>query len=235
VDETEASEQLNNVEKTLEYQFRDRELLETALSHCSYAFEQDGGRGNERLEFLGDAVLDLVIARRLFELHPDWSEGDLTRARAALVNTKALAMRTRELGLAEAIRLGKTERRTGGVKKDSILGNVFEAVIGAMYLDAGLEPVERFVARCFTDLLEEQALAPARDVKTRFQEWAHAHCACTPRYRAVSDSGRSDDSERFVVEVLLDERVVGRAAGRTKRIAERAAAEAALAELGEAT
>lgn len=231
----EISEQLDQVERTLGYRFRDRELLDTALSHCSYTLEQDGSRGNERLEFLGDAVLDLVIARRMFEVHPDWSEGDLTRARAALVNTKALAMRTRQLGLADAIRLGKTERRTGGAKKDSILGNVFEALIGAMYLDAGLEPVEHFIERCFAESLEAQALAPTRDVKTRFQELAHAQYACTPRYRAISDSGRNDDPERFEVEVLLDERVVGRATGRTKRIAERAAAEAALAEFGEAT
>jgi len=218
------------VEAALGHRFRDPSLLETALSHPSYAYERDGTRGNERLEFLGDAVLDLVIAEQLYRFHPEWAEGELTRARAELVNTQALAQRARDRGFAPHLRLGKTERRTGGDEKDSILGNLFEALIGAIFLDGGFESAARFVEREFAGSLTEVTAAPQRDVKTRFQEWAHATHRVTPSYRALSDSGIDDDPERFHVEVLLEDRVIAEGRGRTKRLAERAAAATALAQ-----
>ncbi len=213
----------------LGHRFADRSLLETALSHPSYSYEREAGRSNERLEFLGDAVLDLVVSERLYRTNPNWTEGELTRARAALVNTEALAERSRKLGFVKFLRLGKTERRTGGVEKDSILGNLFEALVGAVYLDGGLPPVVRLIEAEFAEALVGGLPIPERDVKTRFQEWAHAVHRSTPTYHTLSDSGLDDDSERFHVEVLLGGSVVGEGRGRTKRLAERAAAEAGLA------
>lgn len=217
-----------DIETALGHEFSDTALVETALSHPSYTHEMNEGRGNERLEYLGDAVLDLVIAEELFIVHPDWEEGGLTRARAQMVNTKALAVHTRGLGLHKHLKLGKTELHTGGVDKDSILGNLFEALMGALYLDGGLPAVIRFVRVEFAEGLASDASEPDRDVKTRFQEWAHASYHVTPRYRMLSDSGVDDDPARFVVEVAVEDRVLAQGVGRSKRIAEREAAKNAL-------
>jgi ribonuclease-3 len=218
------------LEERLGHRFADPTLLETALQHPSYAHEQDGTRGYERLEFLGDAVIGLAAARLLFEAHPTWEEGHLTRARAALVNTQALAGHARDLGIPEHVRLGRTERKAGG-EKDSILANVLEAVVGALYLDGGLEPVVALARQLFAGALAPDSDAFAADPKTRFQEWAHAERQATPRYVGVGDSGIEYDELRFEVEVRLDGEVWGRAQGRTKRAAERAAAEQALARV----
>ena len=212
------------------YRFRDARLAATALSHPSHAHETDGGRGNERLEFLGDAVLDLVIARILYEEHPDWTEGALTRARASLVNKRELAERARALGLRELVRLGRTELRTAGSDKDSILANCFEAVIGALYLDGGLDPVFALVRRSFAEALAGGEAQ--RDAKTAFQEWAHARFRIMPSYRLLLDSGVEDDEDRFRVEVRVGDDAWGVGTGRTKRSAERAAAEAGLERAG---
>ncbi len=214
--------------EVLGHEFKDPDLIELALSHASYAHEVDGSRGNERLEFLGDAVLDLVIAELLFDVHPDWSEGGLTRARAALVNKRTLAERARGLGLGAYIRLGRTERLSHGEEKDSILANCFEAVVGALYLDAGLAPVEALAQQIFGKAVEEGSVGVRRDPKTEYQEWAHAHHGVTPRYRTVRDSETDDDDNRFTVEVTIDDEPAGAGVGRTKRAAERAAAQAAL-------
>jgi len=203
--------------------FADPELLATALMHASAAFERDGTRGNERLEFLGDAVLGLVVARLLYERHPDWREGELTRARAALVNGRVLARQARSLGLVEYFVLGRTERRSGGAEKDRVLANLFEAVIGAIYLDGGIEPVRALVVRCFGETLTAETMLQ-RDPKTRFQEWAHATLRGTPRYGVLKDSGVEDAEDRFTVEVSVNEQPWGTGSGRSKRIAERAAA-----------
>lgn len=211
------------------YAFREPELAETALSHPSWANELDGGRGNERLEFLGDAVLGLVIARLLYEAHADWHEGDLTRARSGLVNGESLARRARALGLGELVKLGKTERRGGGEPNERILANCFEAVVGAVYLDGGLEPVLALARRVFGDDLRAEGPRPRRDPKTELQEWAHARRRETPRYRTVVDTGAEADAERFTVEVAIGDEVLGRGIGRSKRSAELAAASAALA------
>jgi len=203
--------------------FADPELLRTALTHASAAFERDGTRGNERLEFLGDAVLGLVVARLLYERHPDWREGELTRARAALVNGRVLASQARAIGLAEYLMLGRTERRSGGEDKDRVLANLFEAVIGAIYLDGGIEPVRALVVACIGEALTAEATLQ-RDPKTRFQEWAHATLRETPRYAVLKDSGVEDADDRFTVEVSVDDQVWGTGSGRSKRIAEHAAA-----------
>jgi ribonuclease-3 len=177
------------LEKALGHHFADSSLLDTALAHPSYAHEVDGSRGNERLEFLGDAVLDLAVARLLYDTHPDWSEGDLTRARAALVNTRMLARCARELGIGNHARLGRTEKKTGGADKDRILANVFEALVGALYLDAGLAPVTALAERLFAELLIPGSEPLAADPKTRFQEWTHAERGATPLYVVVKVCG----------------------------------------------
>jgi ribonuclease-3 len=214
----------------LGHEFRDVRLLATALTHASAAFERDGTRGNERLEFLGDAVLDLVVARLLFTLHPDWREGELTRARSAVVNTRFLARKARALGLPEYLVLGRTERRSGGAEKERVLANLFEAVLGALYLDGGLPPVFALVERCFGEALTGDATLE-RDPKTRFQEWAHAERRETPRYVVLADSGVEEAEDRFRVAVTLEGDVWAEGCGRSKRTAERAAAVAALERL----
>jgi ribonuclease III len=214
--------------RRLGWTFRDPSLLETALTHPSAAFERDGSRGNERLEFLGDAVLDLVVAELLFEEHPDWREGELTRARAALVNATSLAARARELGLADYLVLGRTEERSGGEEKERILANLFEAVLGALYLEGGLAPVAALVRRAFAGALASREEVLRRDPKTLFQEWAHATLRETPRYRTLEDSGVEEAEDRFRVSVEVAGTCFGAGTGRTKRAAERAAAREAL-------
>jgi len=221
-------DELERLAEHLGHRFQQLPLLETALAHPSYSFEVDGSRGNERLEFLGDAVLDLVVAQMLYATHPDWSEGDLTRARASLVNTASLAERARELELGRHVRLGRTERRSGGAEKESILANALEAVVGAAYLDAGLGPIFRLAERLFGAAVREGEAVRARDPKTAFQEWAHAERRATPRYRLCGDNGVEDAGDRFRVAVEVGGEVWGEGCGRTKRAAERAAARRAL-------
>ncbi|MBW2578767.1 MAG: ribonuclease III [Deltaproteobacteria bacterium] len=217
-----------SIDAALDYEFSDRALLDLALTHTSYSHEEDGGRGNERLEFLGDAVLDLAISEILYEVHPEWDEGDLTRTRSALVNQKSLAEQARNLELGRFVKLGRTEMQPGGCDKDSILANCFEALVGAIYLDGGLVPVEEFVRRVYGAALASDAVRQRRDAKTEFQEWAHARFRQTPRYEMVGDSTEDNDDERFAVEVSIGTDVWGRGVGRSKRIAEREAAAAAL-------
>ena len=221
----EAEGTLAALEKALAHRFTRPDLLETALLHASLAHELGQGRGNERLEFLGDAVVDLVVAELLYETHPDWNEGELTRGRSGLVNREALAECGRSLALGSFIRLGRTEQQSGGQEKDTILADCFEAVVGAVYLDAGLLPVERLIARLLGDAIAGGA---ARDPKTEIQEWAHAERRETPHYHTLGDSGGDDDDERFTVEVRIGEEILGRGVGRSKRLAERRAAQEAL-------
>jgi ribonuclease-3 len=212
----------------LGFVFEDLHLLETALTHPSESYERDGSRGNERLEFLGDAVLDLIIAGLLYRTHSDWSEGDLTRARATLVNSAALAAKARSLDLGEYVRLGGSERRSGGSEKDSILAALFEAVLGAMYLDGGLEPVEALVRRIFPEAQDADGARPEPDPKTRLNEWALARFGRAPSYRLVDDRGVENADDRFTVELWLDGEPWGSGTGRTKRAAEQIAAVRAL-------
>jgi ribonuclease-3 len=191
-----------------------------------YRFEN---RGNERLEFLGDAVLGMVVAHRLHEANPQWAEGQLTRARSALVNKRALAERARALGLGPFIMLGRAERLSAGADKDSILANCFEAVVGAIYLDGGLEPAAAFLERVFGAAIAQQSASPGRDPKTRLNELSHARFQSTPRYRTLIDTGVENDDARFTVEVLIDDEPWGRGVGRSKQVAEWAAAATALA------
>lgn len=223
-------EERGRLETILGHVFRDPQLLDTAFTHPSFAHELDGSRGNERLEYLGDAVLDLVVAHRLFEAHPEWHEGDLSRARRALVNNRHLAEHARRLGLGDFVRLGRGERRAGGAGRERLLGNLFEAVVGAIYLDAGLEAATAFLSRTVSADAEVGGL-PEHDAKTRLQEWSMAKHRLLPSYSLATDSGVENDSERFAVEVSVAEEPLGAGRGRTKREAEQRAARAALARV----
>jgi ribonuclease-3 len=215
------------LEAALGHHFKDAALLGRALTHPSFANETGAGDSNERLEFLGDAVLGLVVAHLLYEAHPSWTEGELTRARREIVNMRALAGLARELSLGKHVRLGRSEQRTGGAEKESILSDLFEALVGAIYLDAGTAPVGALVRARFQDALKAGS-PPERDPKTQLQEWAQAHFRCIPSYHDVADSGVENDQGRFVVEVRVAERAFGQGVGRTKRQAEQEAAKAAL-------
>jgi ribonuclease-3 len=219
-------EPLAALEDRLGHVFADRALLEQALTHSSSANERGGPRAAcERLEFLGDAVLQLVVSERLMQLNPDRPEGWLTRARADAVNRDALAGRARALGLARFIRLGRGERLAGGADKPSILADIFEAVLGAVYLDAGLAAARDLVERAMP---EPSAGADARaDAKTRLQERLQARGQGTPQYRTVAEHGPAHARE-FSVEVCLGERVLGAGRGPSKRAAEQEAARRAL-------
>ncbi len=228
-----AREPDDRLAEILGHRFRDPALLHLALTHPSAAYEEDGGGGNERLEFLGDAVLDMVVAQHLFRDRPGWREGKLTRARASLVNTKSLAARAREQDLGAYIRLGRTERQSQGAEKDRVLANLFEAVLGALYLDAGLEATVAFVERVFAEPLAAAEDAVARDPKTEFQEWSHREHRETPQYRLLGDTGVDAADDRFTVRVEIGGAVYGEGVGRTKRAAERVAATRALARVRE--
>jgi ribonuclease-3 len=219
-------EPLAALETALGHRFRDRRLLEEALTHSSSRVADGAGAADcERLEFLGDAVLGLVVSELLMESNPGQPEGWLTRARAAAVNRDALAARARALGLARWIRLGRGERRQGGAEKPSILADIFEAVLGAIYLDAGLAPVRALLERELP-LADVFGPAPA-DAKTRLQELLQGRGLGTPQYHTTQTHGPAHALE-FEVEVRLGERVLGSGAGSSKRAAEQAAARRAL-------
>ena len=222
---------LEAVQKALDYRFRDLELLRTALRHSSFAHERTDLESNQRLEFLGDGVIGLAVSQLLFEAHPDWQEGDLTRTLHALVDTRSLAQVARDLQLGEALQVGRTEVRSGGTAKRSILADTLEAVVGAVFLDGGLEPVRGLARRMFAALLDPAAAPVSRHPKTHLQEWSMAEHGVFPDYELVGDSGVEADPERFRVRVLLAGRPLGEGVAGTKRGAERAAAERALVGL----
>jgi len=227
--ETEPAEDvLAPFEAALGYRFRDRALLENALHHSSYAHDHAGLESNERLEFLGDSVIGLVVAHAFYEAKPEWDEGELTRALHALVEGRSLAVLARALDLGAVLRLGRTERQSGGEEKDSILADAMEAVIGAIYLDGGLASVSELVERVFGEALHAAAPAVARDPKTELQERAMASRGEFPTYRLLLDSAIEGDDERFAVEVVLCGEAMASGIGRTKRAAERRAAALAL-------
>lgn len=222
--------ELTELEDRIGHRFRDSALLLRALTHPSRAHEEgDLESSNERLEFLGDAVLDLLVSQLLMAEQPRADEGVLSQARAAAVNTDALATLARELGLQHFVRLGRGEQRSGGAAKASILANVFEAVLGALYLDGGLEAAGRLVERELGSRLDTSGES-LRDAKTRLQEELQRRGQPAPSYATVGESG-PDHGKRFEVEVSVAGTVLGRGAGPSKRRAEQEAARAALGSL----
>ena len=217
------------VEKLLGYRFRKPELLEAALTHRSYAHERGEGQHYERLEFLGDAVLGLLTAEWLFRRHPELPEGELSKRKGFLVSREALARRAEELDLGSRLRLGVGEERSGGREKASLLADVLEAILGAVYLDGGIAPARRLV----TDLVEGDVTrrsSTRTDAKTRLQEAVQARGWPLPTYRLVAESG-PDHAKSFTVDCVVQGEPLGRGSGRSKKLAEQEAAERALEAL----
>ena len=216
----------------LGYRFRRTELLDRALTHTSFGNEnpQPGRKDNERLEFLGDAVLDLVISHMLFDDYPQLQEGELTMMRARIVSERGLYRVATQLNLGEWLYLGKGEEQTGGRKKPSLLADACEALIAAVYLDGGFSAAEQVVRHLFDVEMDAPSAPGQTDHKTRLQERVQATCKETPAYRVVSESG-PDHDKIFEVAVMLRDDELARATGRSKKIAEQAAAERAIADL----
>lgn len=214
------------IEKALGYRFRHVDLLERALTHRSYANERGLPEHNERLELLGDAVLGLVATEWLYRYHPELPEGDLSKRKSYLVSAPALAGFASRLGVGEALLLGVGEERSGGRRKPSLLADALEALLAAVYLDGGIEPVRRIVTRFLEGVVEERPRALEADAKTRLQEELQARGWELPRYMTLQEEG-PDHAKRFTVECRVRERFTGRGEGRSKKVAEqRAAAEA---------
>jgi ribonuclease-3 len=218
----------------LGWTFADPELLERALTHRSYCAEHGVEESNERLEFLGDSVLGLVVTRFAFEEYPQLPEGELAKLRAAVVSADTLSEIAQELDLGAALRLGKGEAASGGRSKPSILADAMEAVIAAVYLDGGLEPATRLVLALLESRIREQAAGPGgQDYKTRLQELAARCCDQLPRYQVRHEG--PDHSKRFFAAVHLRNEEYGAGEGRSKKAAEQAAARVAWERLqGEA-
>jgi ribonuclease-3 len=221
-------ETLSELERILGHDFADRGLLEVALTHASVPRHEDN---YERLEFLGDRVLGLVIADQLYRAHPGETEGDLAKRLTMLVQQSALVAVAKEIRLAPFLRLSAGEAKAGGVPRDTILSDCLEAVIGAIYLDGGFEPARRFIETHWRPLLASHA-APPEDPKTRLQEVAQSRGLKLPEYRLLAKTG-VDHQPVFDVEVVVGGMGRASASARSKRAAEKLAAQRLLAEIGE--
>lgn len=222
---------LTALEEKLGVQFRDYSLLSRALTHRSFLNENPGTtlEDNERLEFLGDAVLDFVVGAYLYHHYPEMDEGELTSLRAALVQARSLAAFARQLDLGVFLRLGYGEAESGGRERIPILCATFEAVVGAIYLDKGLEQVDKLVGPLIGPALVEIIAASLhKDAKSEFQVWAQAQYNITPRYEVAGSTG-PDHAKSFTVQVKLHEDVWGEGAGQSKQQAAQKAAAQALA------
>lgn len=224
-------EGISELERKLQYRFHTVSLLETALTHSSWANERRGrSQCNERLEFLGDSVLGMTVAEHLYRTFPDMPEGRMTRLRAELVCEQSLHQVALGLGLGAYIRLGKGEEHTGGHERPSILADAVEAVIAAIYLDGGLEPARAFVHRCVLTDVSAHLSGTSMDYKTRLQELVQQKSGQTLAYEMVGASG-ADHSKVFTARVSLNGAPVGEGSGRTKKEAEQMAAKSALEQL----
>lgn len=224
---------IESLQEKLKVQFKDPKLLELALTHTSFVHEKKLSleASNERLEFLGDAVLSVCIAEILIRAFPDEPEGALSKRRAALVNQKQLARLAEGLELGAALRLGRGEEKTGGRQKASLLADAFEAVVGAMYLDLGLSIVQKYLDRIFADLIPvSKKIETSQDYKTRLQEYFQKRYQKSPRYSLVKEVG-PDHSKTFEVRIEFAGDVLASGIGKSKREAEQDAARAALDKL----
>ena len=223
---------LEELEQKIGYSFQDKRLLRQALTHSSFANEQKINKYDdyERLEFLGDAVLELVSSEFLFRGNENMTEGQLTRLRASMVCEQALAYCAREFGLENYILLGKGEEMTGGRTKDSIISDVMEAIIGALYVDNGMEEAKEYIHRFILSDLEHKQLF--YDAKTILQERIQQVNQGTLHYELIREEG-PDHDKMFVVEAKIDDKTIGAGQGRTKKAAEQQAAYEALKSMKE--
>ena len=212
----------------LNWPAKNKMYYEEALTHSSYAYESGLGKSNERLEFLGDAVLELVISEYLFKNFPEYPEGKLTQIRHRVVNEASLAEIAREIDLGSFIKLGKGELLSGGPEKNSLLADALEALIGALFVDLGYNESTKLLLELFRPTLDNvvQGILPLSDYKTLLQELCQSSIGKVPFYRIASESGPPHD-RNFEAEVLLDKQVIGRGRGKSKKEAEQAAAKKA--------
>ena len=225
---------MNSLENRLNYKFKDKNLLKNALTHSSYANEiRNGISSNERLEFLGDSILSLIVSEHIFARFPDMPEGELTRLRASLVCEKALCGFSREIGLGEHLLLGRGEDKGGGRERDSILADAFEAVLAAIYLDGGIESAKKhvmnFVLREINCNNDENDF---KDYKTLLQEIIQRNPEEYVTYILTDEKG-PDHDKMFTVEVRLNSNTIGTGSGKSKKRAEQMAAKQALELMGE--
>ena len=230
-------DEFEDLQVRIDYVFRDRGLLEHALTHKSRAAEDASGgvADNESLEFLGDAVLGLVVADLLFHQYPNYTEGQKSKVKAAVVSTQSLAIRAEEIRLGEHLILGRGEEKTGGRFKQALLADAYEALIAGIYLDGGLEAARAFLRRELKEAIDAgiaQTFAP--DYKSTLQERLQALGRPLPEYR-LSGSEGPDHRKTFSIEVVVSGEVLGTATGRAKKEAEQEAARLALARLDEAS
>jgi ribonuclease-3 len=213
--------------------FSDKALLQRALTHRSYINENPDHplEDNERLEFLGDAVLDFITAEYLYHHFPEMAEGRLTNLRSALVRTERLAQFASQLELGSCLLLGRGEEESGGRERLAILCDAFEAIVGALYLDQGIESARQFIYQVIEPALQEILDEETdKDFKSRLQEMAQSHYRLTPTYRTVKEEG-PDHAKKFTVEALIGHKTYGRGIGLSKQTAAQAAAEEAISRL----
>lgn len=226
-------EAMENLESKIHYIFRDRALLDNALTHSSYANEhrEQGVLSNERLEFLGDSILGLVVADHLYRTRPDLPEGDLTRIRAALVCENSLVDVAKELELGSYLKLGKGEESGGGRGRPSIQADAVEAILAAVYLDGGIGQARKLIHSLILGH-EQEKTAAGRDFKTTLQELVQRESGQVLTYQLTGETG-PDHAKIFSMEVLLNGNPIGAGEGRSKKEAEQAAAKAAVQKLGQ--
>lgn len=224
---------MKDLQQIIGYQFRQEKYLSNALTHSSYANEvKKNLQSNERQEFLGDAVLSIIVSDYLYRHYSHLPEGELTKLRASLVCEKALCQFAGQIGLGAYLKLGKGEENTGGRERPSILADAFEALIAAIYLDGGMEPAARFVMGFVQDVIEDHGRVTFKDYKTMLQEIIQQNPEEHVTYVLAEESG-PDHDKHFVVEVRLNSNVIGRGEGRSKKNAEQMAAREALALMGQ--
>ena len=227
---------IDTFQSRINIRFHNQSLLREALTHRSFVNEQEDEqttRDNERMEFLGDAVLDYITASLIFKQFPDMPEGQMTRLRAALVRTEALALLARQCQLGEAMLMGKGEVNSGGRERINNLCGGFEAVVGAIYLDQGLEAVKDFVTPLLLELQKdviEEALR--KDPRSQFQEWTQSVLSITPEFHVVDTVGPEHEKE-FIVIVVLDDQIVAAGQGPSKRAGAQSAARIALEKVNQ--
>ena len=217
--------------KKLKNIFKNKKLLDQALTHKSWVNEHPGEReSNERLEFLGDAILEYFVSKELYERFPSREEGYLTTLRANLVNTDNLAALAKRLDVGKALYLAKGEEDGGGRENTSLLADTVEAIIGALYIDQGLEVVNTFIKENIINEIPEKISRPLKDAKSRLQEEIQAKNLSTPKYKVIKESG-PDHSKNFEIEVLVNKKRLGIGKGKSKSVAEQKAAQDALNSL----
>lgn len=223
---------LSLLEKNLEYKFKNLDYLQKALTHSSYANESKNKiDSNERLEFLGDAVLGIVVSDYIFSHCPDFPEGDLTKLRAALVCEKSLCKFSKSLNVGDFLRLSHGESNSDGAKRPSILADAFEAIIAAIYLDGGIEAAREFILKFIIPDMKNPNLSTFKDYKTQLQEIVQQNHDEVIKY-VLTDQTGPDHNKRFWVEVCLNNNVIGKGSGKSKKEAEQQAAKEALALMG---